>query len=711
MTDKELLNKIKQSAEQIDLPDALAPETISARLRKKKAIRRTFSFSPKKAASAAAILLFCGILSGTAFQLGQPPSEPSPKPEASAEKRTSANQAEPKDSKKEDVSSIQKKDAGSLYKVAKNYEEIYEKLKSASEAVQESYYYKEESAAAGEESLDGAMSFGFAEDLASEAKKSESVSKNEASKDTSDHSSTNLQTEGVDESDIIKTDGRYIYTVSNRKVIISDTAKNDLTFTHTIDPELDSADSVQELYVDGDRLILIAQRYQTSLEKKYVEQEPSTFSTEETDDADSGFLPLESCAKVRSVRTDSSTMLYVYDIANPARPLLIGTGTQDGFYHTSRKIGDILYLFTEKDSLSQSVSYETKSEEGGIIPCVNGTEIPSDHVYLPSSGDNGLVISSIKTDAPEKAIDEVMIVHNYVQIYVGNDSIYLYGPDDNSLESITQIAKFEMHDGIINAVNAESVKGRITDTFAINEYNHALRVLTTSYDDMGTSRNYLYLFDENMKLASSLDDIAVGEEIYAARYLGDTAYFITYRNTDPLFAADLSDIRNPKLLGELKITGFSEYLHFWGHDKLLGIGYETDPESGEQKGIKLVMFDISNPTDLKTIDAMVLSDYYNSPALYDYKCVLADPEKNLIGFAAEYHPAKHGYLKDYLVFSWEKDRFSKKLNERLSEYAIPDFVRGIYIDNRFYIASPKEISGFDMKQQFQKKWHLKLEES
>ena len=134
------------------------------------------------------------------------------------------------------------------------------------------------------------------------------------------------------------------------------------------------------------------------------------------------------------------------------------------------------------------------------------------------------------------------------------------------------------------------------------------------------STNRLYTFDENLKQAGILDHIAEGEEIYAARYLGDTVYFITYRNTDPLFAVDLSDLSNPKLLGELKITGFSEYLHFWEDDKLLGIGFETDPDTGRTKGLKLVMFDISDPVNLKAVDSLTINNCYHSPALYNYKC-------------------------------------------------------------------------------------------
>lgn len=119
-----------------------------------------------------------------------------------------------------------------------------------------------------------------------------------------------------------------------------------------------------------------------------------------------------------------------------------------------------------------------------------------------------------------------------------------------------------------------------------------------------------------------LDDIMIVND--SARFLGTMAYFVTYRNMDPLFAVDLSDEKNPKVLSELKITGFSEYLHFWGEDKLVGIGYETDPETGRQTGLKISMFDISDPADLKVAGSCVLKNTGYSPALYDYKCVLVD---------------------------------------------------------------------------------------
>ncbi len=692
MTEKDLLDKIKQSAEQIDIPDTITPEHITVKLNQKTKLKKIYHFPLKTASSAAAVLLLCGILWGTAQNPVQPPvaSESS---EISKEEDCFVSE------KKVSQTNEPKQNAGSLYTIADSYDEVYNVLKSSYNYEDKEVYYYTDSA----EDIAVAENRG---ELAQEAKTAENTQdlSSAAKKEASSFSTTNLQTEGVDESDIVKTDGRYIYTVREQEVIITDTSENDLRYVTSIRPDMDSVDSVLELYVDQDILLLLTEHYDTALE-----EQTETYSTDESlseDTSSSGFIPLEGCDKINSVSTNCSTIAYIYDITNPAEPSFKGTASQDGFYQTSRKIGDILYLFTRKGQLAVTSSYT--DNQGGIIPCVNGEKIAYDHIYLPNEGNDGLVISSIRLNKPDEILDKVMIIHNYVEIYVGNDSIYLYHSEYQNEQSLTQIAKFSIKDGVINAVDASSVKGEIYDTFAINEYQNTLRVLTTSYDKNGISSNRLYTFDENLKQTGLLDNIARGEEIYAARYFGNTAYFITYRNIDPLFAVDLSDISNPKLLGELEITGFSEYLHLWENDKLLGIGYETDPDTGQRKGLKLVMFDISNPTELKILDSIVLDNCYYSPALYDYKCVLADSAKNLIGFAAEYESSsdEDAYFMNYSVYSWENGHFAEKQSEHLPQDTFADSVRGLYINNTFYINDSLKITSFDMENNFQKQKQL-----
>lgn len=675
MTDKEVLEQIKQSAKQIEIPDSITPERLSEKLRSPKKPSPFRHISLRNAVSAAAVLLFCGILSGVAWNMERlKPDNPalskaSPKTEAISEnKNTGASPASG------DAYAEPKQDAGTLYTVAKSYDEIYQALESAQsqQAMMRKdsglgimqYAEKEVETAAADSSTNGSV------DLASPK---------------NNYSTTNLQTEGVDESDYIKTDGRYIYTVAERKILITDTADGAPKAAGSIAPELGPADSILELYVDNGSLLLLVQRQDASF------------------DMDTTYMIDEGETPKQLFQSQSAVILYIYDISDPLSPKLSGAVEQDGFYKTSRKIGDLVYLFTENP-------YPRNTETGRDkwIPSINGGQIPYGNIYLPKEGGSSeLILASFHIQKPEEVIDQMMILHNDVNVYVGPDSLYLYEYDYSSEETITHIAKFALNDGKMNAVNAASARGEIYDTFAIHEYQNTLRVLTTSLKAGETSNN-LFLFDEKMELTGTLDSIAVGEQIYAARFMGTTAYFITYRNTDPLFAVDLSDVSNPVLLGELKITGFSDYLHMWDEGHLLGIGYETDPETGEQKGIKLVMFDISNPAELKVIDSVILDEYYYTPASYDYKSVLVNSGKNLIGFSGHFDPKENGFYIGYQLYSWEDGHFAKKLSEPLDVSS--ETIRGIYIGNYFYIATPQEIISFDIENAYKKESSLTLQE-
>ena len=107
------------------------------------------------------------------------------------------------------------------------------------------------------------------------------------------------------------------------------------------------------------------------------------------------------------------------------------------------------------------------------------------------------------------------------------------------------------------------------------------------------------ILDKKLDKISTIENLAKGETIYSARFMGESGYFVTYEQVDPLFSVDLSDPEKPKILGKLKIPGFSEYLHFYGEDRLLGIGMSTDEESGVAEGVKITMFDISDRSDVK----------------------------------------------------------------------------------------------------------------
>ncbi len=139
--------------------------------------------------------------------------------------------------------------------------------------------------------------------------------------------------------------------------------------------------------------------------------------------------------------------------------------------------------------------------------------------------------------------------------------------------------------------------------------------------------NYLYILDEKLNELSKIEDIAKDEQVYSARFIGKTGYVVTYKQTDPLFSIDLSDPKNPQIIGELKIPGFSEYLHPYGDGLLLGIGMDVDETGTITNGVKLSMFDISNPEDVAEVQKYVMEDCYSTNVTYEYKAAMIDVEK------------------------------------------------------------------------------------
>lgn len=192
--------------------------------------------------------------------------------------------------------------------------------------------------------------------------------------------------------------------------------------------------------------------------------------------------------------------------------------------------------------------------------------------------------------------------------------------------------------------------------------------------------------------------------------MGDKGYFVTFRNTDPLFSVDLSDPQNPAVLGELKIPGFSEYLHYYGDNLLLGIGRDADPETGKELGLKLSMFDISDPSNVTEKSKMILDAVSEYSVAANYKAIMIDPEKNLFGFAyteGGYSPSGEYPNAYYGVFSYEEGTgFVNKLVWPLYENQEDHYggftdARGLYIDNTIYIYNGSSLTAFDMNQEYQ----------
>ena len=683
MNEQEILTQLRKAAEEIEIPEALKPEQIEKQLQEQKAKQQQENqhLKPKKSKKiipwrrlgsmvAVLALVVCSGIYITVTRVDK--NSGTGQTDSIAMTDTQQTVGEADETGNVDVTAL-----GTMYHPASDYKEVYQTLLKGYQQNNQQNWIEEEASAETSTAASGTMNSGSDKYYYSDGAEygSAVVDLSEGSKEGGkDYSTTNLQMEGVDESDIAKIDGSYIYTVEDKYIVITDIRDGKLKeVTRFLPKDCGASDRVMEIYVDGDQLILVVQCYETSLEE------------------DSAF-----CYEMNG---KSTTQIQVYSIVDRKNPEFEGRLIQDGYYNTSRKIGDVVYLFTQYNMTSDVVGYVEK-EYTSVIPKVNGEKVAAGEIYLPeSSGESGILVSSLDVNKPDKVLDSKLVISGYAQTYISKDALYLYEEDyDGAM--ITNIAKFALDEGRISGVAAAAVSGYVRDTFAINASDGYLRVLTTDYSTEDEV-NALYILDENMKLTGQLTGIAPGEEIYAARFMGNTGYFVTYRNTDPLFTVDLSDPAKPEIIGELKVTGFSEYLHFWDDTHLLGIGYESDENTGNIENIKLSMFNIENPGEVTEEAKLVLKDVDYSEALYDYKSVIISKDKNLIGLVCEDYSGSRT-KQTYQIYSYENGTFKKQAEIPGINGVNYENVRGMYSGNVFYLWINDNITSYDMTDGFKK---------
>ncbi len=180
--------------------------------------------------------------------------------------------------------------------------------------------------------------------------------------------------------------------------------------------------------------------------------------------------------------------------------------------------------------------------------------------------------------------------------------------------------------------------GQVLNQFSMDEYDDHFRIATTTwtYTNLTSNpTNNVYVLDMNMSIVGKLEDLAPGEHIYSARFMEKRCYLVTFVMIDPLFVIDLSDPTKPAVLGQLNITGYSNYLHPYDENHIIGVGKETSPSDegffAWYQGVKISLFDVSNVSDPIQIANYTIGDRgTNSPVLYDHEAFLFDKEKDLL---------------------------------------------------------------------------------
>lgn len=757
MEENKLLEKLWSEAESVDVPPELEPEQIRMRIEavkqesagkdsedkreKQTAKKRGFSWHGYGSRVAAAAIVLVASLG--AFSVANSQGIAPLKEEMQiSDLETGQTLEGAEDTREQDAQTGQQDGAANQseaklvknlgdYHLVESYEEVVEMINRLS--ADRMYLYGD--GAVNDFAVDGVM---MKEEAAAESSAdtpaSSSMQDTAANKqdqawtESMDFSTTNLQVTGVDESDIVKTDGHYIYIATGDKVQIVDASTDTPRQLGSITPEFSgNMDRIREMYVSEGRLLLIVQTEDTD----GLELAEDDMYAKEKMMVDMAYNP----GRANSVHTQVLT----YDITSPAGAKLIGTFTQDGMYHTSRKIGDQLYLFTDygypviypyyRTFLDGRANLEQQKEdwEAGVtqedvkneLPKIQGETIPENCIYLPKdSTEQGVLIATMNVKEPEKATDQKLIFCGYSTLYVTKDSILLYCTDYDPAadRGRTKLTRFAIGDGRITADCAEAVPGYIEDTFAIHENKDGyVYVLTTDYTANGTT-NQLFVLDSRLKIHGKIEHIADGETVYAARFVDDIGYFVTYRNMDPLFTVDFSDPANPKLIGELEIPGFSDYLQFWDDTHLIGVGEERKAEGSEFVGIKVSLYDISDPKNVKESAKLVMDDACYAPAQYNYKALLADSKKNVIAFLTQ--DKGDTYQLSQRIFTVDDGALKKVATDKIAGtdaaledagmYVSADEFRNLYIGDKMYLVREGLILVYDMSKDFERAAVCKL---
>ncbi len=439
-----------------------------------------------------------------------------------------------------------------------------------------------------------------------------------------DFSGTNVQEVGVDEGDIVETDGNYVYVANSDGLRIVSVADAEVV----AEPELPQGG--HQLLLDGDRLVVVSSSW--------------------------GGAP--------------DTIVSLFDVADPTNPTLLRRTHLEGGVVATRAVAGVTRLvittsfdqrlpFVQPDQFgldedsalarNQAIISESTVEDwlprwfdedadGGFGPM--SQVLPCETVAAPADfAGLGLTwIGSIDMSGDGTPVGSAGIVSTGDTVYASTDNLYIAtqnwgwqwggpvplpaeaaspgsAPVDDPGPPPTLIHQFRLDDGTAATYVASGmVEGRLLNQFAMSEYNGDLRVATTT-DDWGgfgdQSESTVFVLrpeGDELKQISSVGGLGKDEQIYAVRFIDDLAYVVTFRQIDPLYVIDLSDPANPVEAGELKIPGYSAYLHPVGDGLLLGVGQDAT-DTGRTTGTQLSLFDVSNPADPQRISTLPIGGY------------------------------------------------------------------------------------------------------
>lgn len=605
----------------------------------------------------------------------------------------------------------------------------------------------------------------FASNTQSETRFMTSSQLAEPLKSGNDYSGTNVQVAGVDEADFIKTDGKYAYIISGSKLTIVDAyPPEDAKIVSKSVLDVPGGQELQNMYLNGNRLVIFYQEYgeQTVIpDYGYVptnvytpsthalvvdvsaREDPKIIENYEVGGEYSSsrmlggkvFLLTQSGVDygnpiVPSIRNSSTTIspdVYYFD--NPEQSYVFNSvtaidlesvGSAKDLLSKTFMIGSGTTVYVSESNIyiayQQNLSYEYLQNSKdrfftAIVPL-----LPAD------------VQSQIKTIEENRSLDQSekwdrvsALLQDTYENLSQNEQAQLFSKMQNRIAEYDSVIardsqKTLVHkisisgDTVLEHVAMGEVPGRLLNQFSMDEHDGRFRITTTSEystPQRFVMHNNVYTLDGEMDIVGKLEGVARDESIYAARFMGDRLYLVTFRQVDPFFVIDLSG-DEPKVLGELKLPGYSTYLHPYDRDHVIGIGKETN--GGQILGLKMAMFDVSDVSDPQAIDTyMIGGPQTESEALNDHRAFLFDKEKNILSIPV-FSPEQYYYPADpsgasaprtwsgFYIFGIDDDKtFDLKGQIQHEENYYGSHGRSFYINNTLYTVTPALMKMSDLR--------------
>ena len=434
---------------------------------------------------------------------------------------------------------------------------------------------------------------------------------------------TNVQVQGIDEPDFVKTDGTYMYVArgSTVSVIRAYPPQNaSLVDTLRFDTE------VQGIFISPGRLIVITSGFANGSKLAYVQ----------------------------------TTSLQMFDVSDVSAPALIKSISVSGSFIDARLTDGYVYAIFQ-----QPTEFLADGNASVVAPVVVDGKVseaiqPSSVFYSTSSGvpfSMYTIILSMKVSDGSHTQNAVLTGWGST-VYASNSNVYLAFPDRSVYPlalgvavggirtvplgaprllpfwwggwgSNTTIFRIAYSNGNTGVAAEGTVPGTILNQFSLDEYNGYLRVATTSNSRLANQSwvqvNNVYVLDQDLKVSGALEGLAPNEKVYSVRFLGEVGYVVTYERIDPLFAISFANPTHPTVLSALVLTGFSDYLHPLGNGYLLGVGKQTLPAPSESgyvlyEGMKLSLFHVSaNGTSTEVARVLIGDRGSDSPVSTDHR--------------------------------------------------------------------------------------------